>query len=60
MAFPGAQQLPDQGQACAKLIGFTQANVAQSVEQLFRKQQVPGSSPGVGSTITTISVVHPA
>ena len=25
------------------------ADLAQLVEQLFRKQQVPGSSPGVGS-----------
>ena len=28
---------------------FENANIAQLVEQLFRKQQVPGSSPGVGS-----------
>ena len=29
--------------------GRLRAGLAQLVEQLFRKQQVPGSSPGVGS-----------
>jgi hypothetical protein len=30
------------------------ADVAQQAEQLFRKQQVAGSSPAIGSTVNTI------
>lgn len=37
----------------ATILAVVIANVAQSVEQLFRKQQVRGSSPRVGSIFPT-------
>ncbi len=35
------------------------ANVAQSVEQLFRKQPVAGSSPAIGSTRCALALQRP-
>ena len=43
---------------CVVLAGSSKkANVAQAVEQRFRKPQVPGSSPGVGSITRQIICV---
>jgi hypothetical protein len=38
-----------------RIAGFVFADVAQQAEQLFRKQQVAGSSPAIGSPNILIS-----
>jgi hypothetical protein len=51
VSFPGAN-----GSTCGKTL--RRADVAQLVEQLFCKQQVPGSSPVVGSKCRSRCRVH--